>query len=119
MNFERKLFSRRRIAIQLARVATWGAVISTIDVARAETIEERVTQIVVDELGVQSDKVTPNANFVNDLGADSLDLVLLIIQVEKEFKKKIPRNVAQALSTVRDITDYIELGRLPTKLVCK
>ena len=119
MHSERRLVSRRGLSALL----TWGAIsyaaVPNIATARAETIEERLIRLIMDELGVESNMVTPEANFVDDLGADSLDLVVLMMQVERQFKIKIPPNVARSLSTVREITDYIEFGRLPTKLLCK
>ena len=70
-------------------------------------IEARVKAIIVDKLGVDESEVTPNASFTNDLGADSLDTVELIMELEKEFGTSIPDVQAEKISTVQDAIDYI------------
>ena len=70
-------------------------------------IEARVKAIIVDKLGVEESEVTPNASFTNDLGADSLDTVELIMELEKEFGMSIPDDQAENISTVQDAVDYI------------
>ena len=70
-------------------------------------IEARVKAIIVDKLGVDESEVTPNASFTNDLGADSLDTVELIMELEKEFGISIPDDQAENISTVQDAVDYI------------
>ena len=70
-------------------------------------IEARVKAIIVDKLGVDEGGVTPNASFTNDLGADSLDTVELIMELEKEFGMSIPDDQAEKISTVQDAIDYI------------
>ena len=70
-------------------------------------IEARVKAIIVDKLGVDESEVTPNASFTNDLGADSLDTVELIMELEKEFGMSIPDDQAENISTVQDAIDYI------------
>ena len=70
-------------------------------------IEARVKAIIVDKLGVDESEVTPNASFTNDLGADSLDTVELIMELEKEFGMSIPDDQAENISTVKDAVDYI------------
>ncbi len=70
-------------------------------------IEARVKAIIVDKLGVDESEVTPNASFTNDLGADSLDTVELIMELEKEFGMSIPDDQAENISTVQDAVDYI------------
>ena len=70
-------------------------------------IEARVKAIIVDKLGVDESEVTPNASFTNDLGADSLDTVELIMEFEKEFGMSIPDDQAEKISTVQDAVDYI------------
>ncbi|QAU23888.1 acyl carrier protein [Dyella sp. M7H15-1] len=72
------------------------------------TIEDRVKKIVVEQLGVEEDKVTPNASFVDDLGADSLDTVELVMALEEEFETEIPDEDAEKLTTVQDAMKYIE-----------
>ena len=70
-------------------------------------IEARVKAIIVDKLGVDESEVTPAASFTNDLGADSLDTVELIMEFEKEFGMSIPDDQAENISTVQDAIDYI------------
>jgi acyl carrier protein len=72
------------------------------------TIAERVKQIIVDELGVDEAEVTPNARFIDDLGADSLDTVELVMRFEEEFNVEIPDEDAEKITSVRDAVDYIE-----------
>ena len=80
------------------------------------TILERITKIVVEQLGVENEEVLSRANFVDDLGADSLDLVELIMSMEEEFsdsdhKIEIPDEDAEKILTVQDAVDYIrDLG---------
>lgn len=71
-------------------------------------IEDRVKNIIVSKLGVEPDKVTREATFTNDLGADSLDTVELIMEFEKEFGISIPDEVAEKIETVGDAIQYIE-----------
>ena len=77
------------------------------------TISERVKKIVVEQLGVEEQEVVPSANLVDDLGADSLDLVELIMSLEEEFsgssqKVEIPDEDAEKIITVQDTIDYIK-----------
>jgi acyl carrier protein len=72
------------------------------------SIEERVTAIVVDVLGVDESRVTAEASFRDDLEADSLDLVELIMQFEEEFESEISDEDAQKIETVGQIIDYIQ-----------
>lgn len=71
-------------------------------------IQQKVIDIIVNELGVDASKVTPNASFTKDLGADSLDLVELVMAFEEEFGMEIPDEEAEKLETVRDAVDYIQ-----------
>ena len=71
-------------------------------------ITSRVKAIIVDKLGVDDKEVTPQASFTNDLGADSLDTVELIMEFEKEFKIAIPDDQAEKISTVGEAIAYIE-----------
>ena len=71
-------------------------------------IATRVKAIIVDKLGVDENEVTPEASFTNDLGADSLDTVELIMEFEKEFNIAIPDDQAEKISTVGDAIKYIE-----------
>lgn len=69
--------------------------------------EERVKQIIVEQLGVDEGEVTPNASFVDDLGADSLDTVELVMAFEEAFDIEIPDEQAEKIRTVKDAIDYI------------
>jgi acyl carrier protein len=71
-------------------------------------IAEKVKAIIVDKLGVEESEVTETASFTNDLGADSLDTVELIMEFEKEFGIQIPDDQAEKISTVGDAVSYIE-----------
>ena len=71
-------------------------------------IASRVKGIIVDKLGVEEKEVTPEASFTNDLGADSLDTVELIMEFEKEFNIAIPDDQAEKISTVGEAISYIE-----------
>tara|TARA_Y100001936_G_scaffold246247_1_gene289801 strand:- start:180 stop:413 length:234 start_codon:yes stop_codon:yes gene_type:complete len=68
---------------------------------------DKVVEIVVDKLGVESSKVTPKAKFIDDLGADSLDTVELIMQFEEEFEVEIPDEDAEKIMSVGQAVDYI------------
>lgn len=72
------------------------------------SIEERVKKIIVQQLGVKEDQVVDNASFVNDLGADSLDTVELVMALEEEFNTEIPDSDAEKITTVKEATDYIK-----------
>jgi acyl carrier protein len=74
----------------------------------ASDIEDTVKSIIVDKLGVDGADVTPDASFTNDLGADSLDTVELIMEFEKEFDLTIPDEEAEDIATVGDAVDYLE-----------
>jgi acyl carrier protein len=71
-------------------------------------IESKVKAIIVEKLGVDEAEVNPEASFTNDLGADSLDTVELIMEFEKEFNISIPDDQAETISTVGDAISYIE-----------
>ncbi|MGQ9837161.1 MAG: acyl carrier protein [Cyanobacteriota bacterium] len=72
-----------------------------------DDVYSRVRKIVSDQLGVEDSKVTPEANFQNDLGADSLDTVELVMAFEEEFDLEIPDEDAEGIATVQDAVDYI------------
>ncbi|MBT5030948.1 MAG: acyl carrier protein [Proteobacteria bacterium] len=71
------------------------------------SLEERVRKIVVDQLGVGEDQVTLEASFVDDLGADSLDTVELVMALEEEFDTEIPDEKAEKITTVKEAVDYV------------
>jgi acyl carrier protein len=76
--------------------------------AAEKSIEERVKDIIVEQLGVTAEQVTPDAKFIEDLGADSLDTVELVMALEEEFGQEIPDEEAEKLQTVGDVIKYIE-----------
>ncbi len=69
---------------------------------------DRVKKIVVEHLGVEADKVTEDASFIDDLGADSLDIVELVMAFEEEFSVEIPDDAAEKISTVNDAISFID-----------
>ena len=71
------------------------------------SIEERVTNIICEQMGASRDKITPETSFVNDLGADSLDTVELVMEFEDEFDVNIPDEDAEKIQTVGAAVDYI------------
>jgi acyl carrier protein len=73
------------------------------------SIEQRVKDIIVEQLGVEEDEVSPEASFIDDLGADSLDTVELVMAFEEEFNIEIPDEDAEGISTVQDAIDYIKV----------
>lgn len=75
------------------------------------TIEERVRKIVAEQLGVKEDEVTSEASFVEDLGADSLDTVELVMALEEEFETEIPDEEAEKITTVKLAIDYVEANK--------
>jgi len=70
-------------------------------------IEERVRKIIAEQLGVEEAKIVPEASFVEDLGADSLDTVELVMALEEHFETEIPDEDAQKILTVRDAIEYV------------
>lgn len=72
------------------------------------TIEERVRKIVAEQLGVKEDELKDSASFVDDLGADSLDTVELVMALEEEFETEIPDEEAEKITTIQEAIDYIE-----------
>ena len=74
-------------------------------------VADRVKKIVVEHLGVDESKVTENASFIDDLGADSLDIVELVMAFEEEFGVEIPDDAAEKIATVKDAIDYIDQNK--------
>ena len=72
------------------------------------SIEKKVAEIIVDQLGVEEKQVVPTASFVDDLGADSLDTVELVMALEEEFDIEIPDEEAEKIGTVQNAIDYIK-----------
>jgi len=75
------------------------------------SIEEQVKGIVAEQLGVKEDEVTNDASFVDDLGADSLDTVELVMALEEEFEKEIPDEEAEKITTVQQAIDFINASK--------
>lgn len=75
--------------------------------ANKDQIFDKVKGIIVEQLGVEEDEVTPDASFIEDLGADSLDIVELIMALEEEFDLEVPDEDAEKLQTVNDVIEYI------------
>lgn len=75
------------------------------------SVQERVIDIVAEQLGVDKEKVTPETSFVNDLGADSLDTVELVMELEEEFDITIPDDAAEKIQTVGQAVQYIETSQ--------
>jgi acyl carrier protein len=71
-------------------------------------VQAKVTEIIVEQLGVDADKVTLEASFVDDLGADSLDVVELVMAFEEEFNVEIPDEAAEKIATVKDAVEYLK-----------
>ena len=74
-------------------------------------IESEMIDIIVEQLSVEREKVVPNVSFVDDLGADSLDLVELIMAMEEGFDIEIPDEDAEGITTVKDAIDYVNKGK--------
>ncbi len=82
--------------------------------SETQTIEEKVRKIIADQLAVESEKVVPAAAFIEDLGADSLDIVELVMTMEEEFDLDIPDDDAEKIKTVGDVISYIVAKAAPT-----
>jgi len=76
--------------------------------ASADEIAERIKSIIVVQLGVNMEEVTPEASFIEDLGADSLDIVELIMALEEEYDMEIPDEDAEKIQTVQDVISYVQ-----------
>ena len=74
----------------------------------SEDIKSKIKKIVADHLGIEEEKVTEEASFIDDLGADSLDTVELVMAFEEEFKCEIPDDIAEKIITVKDAVNFIE-----------
>lgn len=71
-------------------------------------VKEKVIKVVSEQLGVDEEKITDNTSFINDLGADSLDIVEMVMELEDEFNVKIPEDAAEKIQTVGDAVTFIE-----------
>jgi acyl carrier protein len=74
----------------------------------ASAVETKVKEIICEQLGVNEDEVTPDASFIEDLGADSLDIVELVMALEEEYDMEITDEEAEKIRTVQDVVNYIE-----------
>jgi acyl carrier protein len=90
------------------RPAGMRASLAQIEETLMSDISERVKKIVVEHLGVDADKVTDEASFIDDLGADSLDTVELVMAFEEEFGVEIPDDAAEKILTVKDAIEYVK-----------
>ena len=77
----------------------------------AASVQARVKEIVCEQLGVSADEVTPEASFIEDLGADSLDIVELVMALQEEYEMEISDEDAEKIKTVQDVISYIEAHR--------
>ncbi len=71
-------------------------------------LEDRVSAIIVEQLGVTKEELTPQASFIDDLGADSLDIVELVMAMEEEFDIEIPDDDAEKIQTIQDVVSYVK-----------
>ena len=74
----------------------------------ASPLERRIKEVITEQLGLEDDEVTPDASFMDDLGADSLDIVELIMALEEEFEIEIPDEEAEKLLSVQNVIEYIK-----------
>jgi acyl carrier protein len=105
------MFQKTLIALLATGVAAFAPTSRPAFTARPATslfgVEDKVKEIIVEQLGVEADKVVPEATFIDDLGADSLDTVELIMAIEEEFDVEIPEEEAASISSVKEVIDYL------------
>ncbi len=94
--------------MHLSGVSSEGGILDSWRTAIVASVAERVIDIVAEQLGVDKEKVKPETSFVNDLGADSLDTVELVMELEEEFDINIPEDAAEKIQTVGQAIDFIE-----------
>jgi acyl carrier protein len=93
---------------RIAKRPRGGFLSSDRRILKVASVQERVIDIVAEQLGVSKDQITRDTSFVNDLGADSLDTVELVMELEEEFDINIPDEAAEKIQTVGQAIDYIE-----------
>src|SRR5690606_36781170 len=89
-------------------ISFFAKILNHLNIKNMSEIAQKVKQIIIEKLGVEESEVTPEASFTNDLGADSLDTVELIMEFEKEFNISIPDDQAENISTVGQAISYLE-----------
>src|SRR5690242_18166756 len=92
----------------LPQISFFAQILKSLNHKNMSEIAQKVKQIIIEKLGVEESEVTPEASFTNDLGADSLDTVELIMEFEKEFNISIPDDQAENISTVGQAISYLE-----------
>jgi acyl carrier protein len=92
----------------LPQISFFALIFKSLNIKNMSEIAQKVKQIIIEKLGVEESEVTPEASFTNDLGADSLDTVELIMEFEKEFNISIPDDQAENISTVGQAISYLE-----------
>jgi len=92
----------------LLQISFFAQILKSLNHKNMSEIAQKVKQIIIEKLGVEESEVTPEASFTNDLGADSLDTVELIMEFEKEFNISIPDDQAENISTVGQAISYLE-----------
>ena len=92
----------------LPQISLFAQILKSLNRKNMSEIATKVKQIIIEKLGVEESEVTPEASFTNDLGADSLDTVELIMEFEKEFNISIPDDQAENISTVGQAISYLE-----------
>jgi acyl carrier protein len=90
------------------QISFFALIFKSLNIKNMSEIAQKVKQIIIEKLGVEESEVTPEASFTNDLGADSLDTVELIMEFEKEFNISIPDDQAENISTVGQAISYLE-----------
>ena len=92
----------------MPQISFFALIFKSLNIKNMSEIAQKVKQIIIEKLGVEESEVTPEASFTNDLGADSLDTVELIMEFEKEFNISIPDDQAENISTVGQEISYLE-----------
>tara|TARA_R110000822_G_scaffold250239_2_gene377536 strand:+ start:412 stop:783 length:372 start_codon:yes stop_codon:yes gene_type:complete len=109
-SLSRNMFDRIPACLQVGFKLNWQHLSCLVDTQSEDimsTVEERVKKIVCEQLGVKESEVQNSSSFVEDLGADSLDTVELVMALEEEFETEIPDEEAEKLASVQDAIDYI------------